>query len=80
MTQRWRDGRDSYRPRGEPVDPREWEVAEIRHPGNHRYVWAIDQGAGRLARRGAARALERHLAARRVRTDLARPKEIDLAA
>lgn len=29
MTQRWRDGRASYRPRGEPIDPSHYEVAEI---------------------------------------------------
>jgi hypothetical protein len=27
MTQRWRDGRASYRPKGEPIDPRSYEVA-----------------------------------------------------
>lgn len=27
--QRWRDGRDAYRPRGEPIDPGRYEVAAI---------------------------------------------------
>lgn len=29
MTQRWRDGRSTYRPAGEPIDPTRYEVAEI---------------------------------------------------
>lgn len=29
MNQRWREGRDSYRPAGEVIDPRDFEVAEI---------------------------------------------------
>lgn len=29
VTQRWRDRRDSYRPKGEPIQPRDYEVEEI---------------------------------------------------
>jgi hypothetical protein len=29
FVQRWRDGRSSYRPAGEVIDPREYEVARI---------------------------------------------------
>ncbi len=29
VTQRWRERRDSYRPAGEPIDPRHYEVASI---------------------------------------------------
>lgn len=29
ITQRWRDHRSSYRPAGEPIDPRRYEVAKI---------------------------------------------------
>ena len=44
----------------------------VRHKGNHRYVWGVD--------RRASHAVARHLEQRGVRTDLPRPKVIDLAA
>jgi hypothetical protein len=45
--QRWRERRDLYRPKGEVIQTHSYEVAAIagayRHPGTHRYVWALDK-------------------------------------
>ena len=53
MNQRWRHGRDSYRPAGETINTLayvQWLRTElqlrtrtVRHPGNHKYAWALER-------------------------------------
>ncbi len=38
MTQRWREGRDSYRPTGEPIDPRRFGVEVVQREQGAAFV------------------------------------------
>lgn len=76
----WRYATEQLREAGAgPVgsDPAAWLAewlprigTKVRHPGCHRYVWAIDKRM--------TRALATHLADRGIRTDLPRPKSIEV--
>lgn len=47
--QRWTRRRCTWRPAGEPFDPRAFEVVAVARPGQHRYLLPLTRAARKAA-------------------------------